>query len=116
MTAIFVGLVITGAGTTAQATLTNQRTDSVVNREFYSPSEDDDAVGSDAQWVIEEPPNFDLAKFETVDIMGCTARTAGDNKVLPIDGAQGLTLQQIPNPPKAVGSIESGGFVRIVRE
>lgn len=63
--------------TMATALYTNSNTGETVSVDFYSPGEDYDATGSDVAWVIESPPEANLANFGTINFDECYAT---DNK------------------------------------
>jgi len=107
-----MSLTITGSGTTATAALKNIQSNQEVSKEFYSPSEEYDSTGTDAEWVIEQPPgSAALANFGTLQFTECEAN---DNKKKSYDvsGAQGITLQK-NSKTLAVGSVDGSSTVKI---
>ena len=60
-------------GTVAGAVWTNVNTGQTWTEVFYSPGEEYDARGLDAEWVIEDPPELTLGNFETIQFTGAGA-------------------------------------------
>ena len=86
-----MNLAITGSGTTATAGLLNVQSRQQVNKEFYSPGEEYDSKGTDAEWVIEQPPgSAALANFGTLKFTDCVA-TDSSKKTYDVSKAQGIT-------------------------
>jgi hypothetical protein len=105
-------LTITGSGTTATATLKNIQSDQEVSKEFYSPGEEYDSTGTDAEWVIEQPPEAaTLANFGTIQFTECEAND-DSRKIYDVSGAQGITLKK-GSDTLAVGSVDGSSTVKI---
>jgi hypothetical protein len=75
---VSITLTITQSGTAAAAAFVNKKTDKSYNTPmFYSPDEEHDAKGINAEWVIERAPGTTLANFGQVVFTDCSAADSG---------------------------------------
>ena len=73
-----ITVTVTQTGTTAATAFVNKNTNKSYNTpEFYSPDDDSDATGINAQWVIERAPGTTLANFGEVIFTDCSAADSG---------------------------------------
>lgn len=85
-------LGITQAGTTAEAGFVNKKTlTKYTTPLFFTPNEDSDAKGINAQWVMEAAPGTTLANFGEIDFTDCSATGAGGTKYT-VEGGTTLEL------------------------
>ncbi|KAH8692476.1 hypothetical protein GQ44DRAFT_734072 [Phaeosphaeriaceae sp. PMI808] len=68
---------VTG-GTTADAAFVNQNTGQSKDVTFYSPNENSNARGANAQWVIEQALDTTLADFGEIKFTGSAAAEANE--------------------------------------
>jgi hypothetical protein len=75
---VSITVTVFQSGTAAAAAFVNKNTNKSYNTpEFYSPDEDSDATGINAQWVIERAPETTLANFGEVIFTDCSAADSG---------------------------------------
>jgi hypothetical protein len=71
---VSIKVTITQSGTAAAASFVNKNTNQPYNTPvFYSPDEDSDATGINAEWVMERAPGTTLANFGEVIFTDCYA-------------------------------------------
>ncbi|KAK4981711.1 hypothetical protein LTR50_007889 [Elasticomyces elasticus] len=76
---VSITVAVTQTGTAATASFVNMNTDKSYNTpEFYSPDEDSDATGINAEWAIERAADgTTLANFGEVIFTDCSAADSG---------------------------------------
>ena len=76
-----ITVTVTQSGTAAAAGFVNKNTNKLYNTPgFYSPDEDSDATGINAEWVIERAPGTTLANFGEVIFTDCSAADSGGHQ------------------------------------
>jgi hypothetical protein len=95
----------------ADANFINQSTGKSFTKEFYTPDEDYDAKGANAQWVIERAPGTTLANFGELKFTECSAATS---KGTTFDLSGGETIEFVDQgTTKATAEIKGGSEVVI---
>ena len=85
-----ITVTVTQSGTAAAAAFVNINTDKSYNTPvFYSPDEDSDATGINAEWVIERAPGTTLANFGEVIFIDCSAADSGGYQYYLTGGTTG---------------------------
>jgi hypothetical protein len=77
--AVEITVAISGAGTTAEAAFVNRQTQQAYSVQFFSPGEEYDSRGANAQWVIERAPGTTLANFGEIKFVDSSAGANGNS-------------------------------------
>jgi hypothetical protein len=74
-----ITVAISAGGTAAEAAFVNRQTQQSYSVEFFSPGEEYDSRGANAQWVIERAPETTLANFGEIKFIDSSAGANGNS-------------------------------------